>query len=322
MRLRALLVSVAAASALSGCVTMQSIVDKTTQPDPATGYVGGTFVTTGGAFKYGFGIRDAVGKQWFLPFADLANNGTRYLDGTMTGFVALPPGDYRVGSWVKSNMDTSGKAVPATDAVGRPFHLEAGHVLYLGSFDASTTSSISGNMIITHFSIRPKATRADEVWAVVTRTYPGFGNAPIECLLCTAPPADSTHFAQLALADAADFSHEHDVVVHAFRPDRQYSTAGLTAWEKVDGAKDRDVVDASWKVPAKPVRTDTFGAVFVVNDLNFKDGKVYFVVRDPERAQAPLERSFLLGEAREVWVNDGDPKVYRSEKEAMAARHE
>lgn len=198
----------AASTALAGCVHMQSIEAKTASVDPKAGYVGGAFNTSGGAAGYGFAIVDPAGKRWFLPFADPGGNGQRYTDGKMVGLIALPPGDYRVGAWVKSTFDSKGKEIPSTDSLGRPFTVQPGHVVFLGSFNATKTATSSGNVITTHFSITPVALRADEVVTTVAAEYPAFADAAIECVLCTAPPAGAVKYAKPApRAVAADVWH-------------------------------------------------------------------------------------------------------------------
>lgn len=296
----------AAALSLAGCVEMQPVIAKTSALQTDSGYVAATFETTGGAETFGFGIANALDREWVMPFR--AEPGQK--DGVHLGMIALPPGDYRLSFWVASRAGEP-QAIARTHALGKPFTVKPGHVVFLGRFSATVVNyGRSFSM-----SIKPVATSAYEVWTEFTEAYPGFAQATIECMVCRAPVEGVTTAALPVSREAPDFATAHDVVIH-------YNRAGegnalqLLAWESFDGKTDRRGLAKS---PFDPTGNDEFGAYWTINDLNFGNGKVNFAVRNLNANAPPQDRRWLLSDGREVWIREGDSRCYGSKDEALTA---
>jgi len=306
MKNRSLAAVVAATLSLAGCVQMQPVIEKGSALQPDSGYVAASFVTSGGADTFGFGIANALDREWVMPFR--AEPGKR--DGDHLGMIALPPGDYRLAFWVASRA-AEPQAIARGHALGKPFTVKPGHVVYLGKFSARVVNY--GHTI--SMSIHPEPMGADEVWTRFTEAYPGFAQAPIECMVCKAPAAGATQAALPVSREAPDFAAAHDVVIHYDRAGAA-NTLQLLAWESFDGKTDRRALAKS---PLGPSGNDDFGAYWTLNDLNFRNGKINFAVRNLN-VNAPLQdRRCLLSDGREVWIREGDSRCYASEDEALAA---
>jgi len=318
----------AASMALAGCATapnaafrsdaesaprleLQPVVERTALFRPDRGYVAGSFATSDGGDQFAFGIVNALDHEWVMPFVSGRGRDRDESDADAV-LIELPPGDYRLLFWVTGTKARRMYLSPES-ALGRPFTLKPGHVVFLGQFEAKIQRELS----TAKATIDPKVVPADEAWTELTTAYPGFVQAAIECVFCKAPRAgaDAGRAAAPALREAPDFARSHQVVIHYHRAaaDR---TPKLIAWDERDGTR-RELVRASKSSPSSPTERDEFGPYWTLNDLNFPSRTVRFGIQYREE---PLDaRSFPLSQGREVWINAGDPKVYFSREEAIAA---
>ena len=165
----------AALLVLAACANLQKNVPKTSKADPTQAYVAGRFEEVNATF--GFSLHDAKGVEYRVTFKEDRTPGI-YVDATQRGVVgltAIPPGDYRVSGWIH---DTVTKPLREDGHLSRPFHVDAGHIVFLGSFDATVRTWTVGNMLHTEWSLDPKPIRADEVVTVVRGAYPASQRSP------------------------------------------------------------------------------------------------------------------------------------------------
>jgi len=170
----------------SGCVNVTPTVKTDVPPDPHTGYVAGAFSNQGtrGA-GFGFWLVGPGNQEVVLAFDGAVVSGSP--SSARLGMVSVPPGEYRVASWVTFSMFheiLKKSPIPTDHGLARSFVVKEGHVVFLGSFGASTTRGFGR----TTFTIQPEPTGADQVPIIVRNGYPRFAAAPLECLLCSAPP--------------------------------------------------------------------------------------------------------------------------------------
>ncbi len=329
-RIRRAVALVVTALLASGCVSVRNNVGTETKPDPALGYVAGSFASVQGS-GFAFVLTDARGEDRTFTFGigGLVGSST-----DLTGMIPVPPGDYRISNWLTFNRLTREqsvrKPVPSGHRLARPFHVEAGHVVFLGSFDASSSTSRTGMTRLIEWRIAPRGIRADEVLTLVRKAFPSFGEAAVECLLCVAPAADAVAFAAPA-ARASDV-YGKTVTLHYQRPDGRYDGWGLYAYESFEEleelrqphgwqkVKTRDAVGYSFGMPVAPTGVDATGAYWVIPAATFGNGRVNFVLfRDRLQGEGYEPRFWILGDSPEAWVNSGDATVYLSWEEAEGA---
>jgi len=310
MRLRGWSV-LAISLSVSGCLhAAQAVVDKTSAPQDGQAYLAASFSVEEHAQFFWLGFVDALGREYVMAISSTPRKG--FLAEDRLEMIALPPGEYRLAFWSQDRTD-----LPRNHPLATPFRLAPGHVLFLGRFDARV---VERGTTLT-FSMTPRPLPADEASQLFTAAYPGFARAPLECLLCTAPAPGASAAAVPARLDADDFSRAHDVVIHFHRAEG-YRDRGLHAWETFDdSAERRELRRATARKLMPATGNDDFGAFWVLNDLAFRNGLVNFAVREVGRRsdQSP-QRTFRVSEGHEVWINDGDPKIYFSRSEAVAAQ--
>ena len=314
----------------SGCVTVQRNVSTDMKVDPALGYVAGSFASVQGS-GFAFVLTDARGEDRTFTFGvGLVGSST-----DVTGMIAVPPGDYRISNWLTFNRLTreqsDRKPVPDGHRLGRPFHVDAGHVVFVGSFDATSNTTVTGRGYLTQWRIAPRSIRADDVVSLMNKGFPSFGEATIECLLCVAPAPDAVAFA--APAHPASDRYGRPVTLHYHRRDGRYDGWGLYAYESFEAPEDlraphggrkiqtRDAVGYSFAMPVAPTGVDASGAYWVIPAANFGNGRVNFVLfRDRVQGEGYEPRFWLLGDSPEGWVNSGDSTVYLTGQDAEQAQ--
>lgn len=192
--------------ALVGCaaVTPTPSLDPAAAPDPSLGYVAGSFSVAGKESRFAFRVSGQDAAGFHLAFGEPAQYGFE------TRMIPLPPGVYRVDSWVTySPAGTEQKRQALEGTLGAEFVVKPGHVVYLGRFTAATdvrvgSLGIRSKTISTTWTIQPQRIRADEVAATIRAAYPAFEAAPLECVLCSAPLASADVFARpVVTPDAA-----------------------------------------------------------------------------------------------------------------------
>jgi hypothetical protein len=175
--------AVCSASFLAGCVTLQPPVLNTAKPIATSGYVAGIFSRSAGpGWGYALGLVENRGGNAYTMAFDEASRTVPARQ--TTSMIELPPGEYRVAYWTTYGwlfkQQASRKDLPAEHVLARPFTVKQGQVVVIGHLLAST-EELSGRI---NWSIVPQKARESEVVASFRRAFPGFEQAPVECLLC------------------------------------------------------------------------------------------------------------------------------------------
>jgi len=322
----------AAVAVLAGCAGLRPNVKKSDRYDPAMGYVVGTF---GSIENSGFGLvlSDQVGRPFRLTFGE-----AKFGDATreLTGMVALPPGDYCLTHWITyarvSGLAELTHPIPKGHPFFRTFELKPGHVVYLGRFDAvmeRETRGLIAMTVKTRWSLAAEHITADVVPPVIAREYAGFSAAPLECLLCEPPAPGAAAAAAAALPPSAAYGKK-EVVLHYHRRDGDYQGWGLLAWESYQGPSnlsaragtsepERRLSGVTWEAPLPPTGFDDFGAYWALDERNFVNGRVNYVIhKGNTREQDGRDMFWLLRDSREAWVNADDTRVYLDRGSAEA----
>ncbi|GAB3405993.1 hypothetical protein NX774_22250 [Massilia agilis] len=165
------LITAAAALLLHGCITIQPVTPRAEIPRADRGYVAGVFVPT--LEEFGLGITNMNGgEETVLPFTDPSQ---KFQLGERLTMIQLPPGRYRISSWLTYNSfykeKSTRKELPQSEKL--QFTVTPGRVAYLGKFSAS--KSFSGFTI--HFKIKPLAITLQDLTLLAETYYPNFGIA-------------------------------------------------------------------------------------------------------------------------------------------------
>lgn len=299
---------------VAGCAPVQPSLTKDQRLDPNVAYVGAVFQVEKGQ-DYGFVLVDAGGREYVLSFSRGSSAGrTRHVS-----LVPVPPGDYRVAYWVSNTRVASAidRHEVTNPALSKPFPVKVGQVLFLGAFSARSDVTHGYRVTYYRWSIQPQRIAADEVVQQLRLEYPSFARARVECVLCTAPAPDAVEYANPVSKASGEFSSAHDVVIHYHRKSGNYSGWGLHVWEELPRAQSRLLTGVTWQTPLMPAGEDDFGSYWSMNDTNFRNGRVPFLIHDGDIKDVP--RAWSLTVAREVWVIDGEPQVFRTKEDALAA---
>jgi hypothetical protein len=321
--------------ALAGCAGIQRTVKNASTYDPAQGYVAGTFASMDGD-GFGLVLSDQIGRPVRITFDEAEPDDPTH-DVTL---VALPPGDYKVTGWFSYEHGTQLKLLThpfsSDQAIARAFELKPGHVVYLGEFDAKADRKV-GSLLLAlivsaRWSIAARPISAEEVPPMLAHAYPAFTAAPLECLLCKPAAAGASGAAGELLPPSPAYGKK-EIVLHYHRRDGDYQGWGLWAWEsfevpadlrvrggrKADG--DRPLAGVTWESPMPQAGADSFGAYWTMDERNFGNGRVNYVLhRGQTRDQDGHDMFWLARDSKEAWVNADDPAVYLSREEAEAAR--
>lgn len=163
------LLAVSTALLLHGCVTIQAVTPRAEVPKAEAGYVAGVFVPT--LEEFGLGITNVNGgEETVLPFTDPSQ---KFQLGERLTMIQLPPGRYRISSWLTYNSfyreKSTRKELPPSEEL--QFTVTPGRVKYLGKFSAS--KSFSGFTV--HFRIKPGAIASQDLALLTETYYPNFG---------------------------------------------------------------------------------------------------------------------------------------------------
>ncbi|SFZ77908.1 pullulanase-associated domain-containing protein [Chitinimonas taiwanensis] len=118
-------------------------------------------------------------------------------------------------------------------------------------------------------------------------------------------------------ADCKEYTPPADeVVIHYNRPDGNYADWGIHLW------RSPNVGLTNWFVPLMPKGCDAFGVYFTQPLAKFgSSGKVNYIIHKGDvKEQGAKDMSFDSAKGKEVWINSGDPKIYFSKDEAVAAK--
>lgn len=163
---------------LAACVPLQPTLQSTARPG-AAGYVAG-FLRRGEGEGFALRLTETGGKEYFIPFERNAADAEPKSRPVM---IEVPPGTYRIASWVTYNFAHERVAqqdVPEKHALGRPFTLAAGQVLLLGALEASTVHSIRR----VDWAVQPLLITEPAAVAAFREAYPAFAHLPVTCLMC------------------------------------------------------------------------------------------------------------------------------------------
>jgi hypothetical protein len=126
---------------------------------------------------------------------------------------------------------------------------------------------------------------------------------------------------------------EGKVAVHYFRADGSYDGWGLHVWESFQKKEeagdewaqkqmsDRPLKGVSWFKPLEQSGKDDFGVYWLLDEKEFDNGRVNYIIhKGDKKDQGNKDMFFLIKDARQIWVNAGDTKIYLSKDEALKAR--
>jgi hypothetical protein len=123
------------------------------------------------------------------------------------------------------------------------------------------------------------------------------------------------------------------VAIHYFRADGSYDGWGLHVWESFQKKSeagdewaqkemtDRPLKGVSWFKPVDQSGKDDFGVYWLLDEKEFDNGRVNYIIhKGDKKDQGNKDMFFLIKDSKEIWVNAGDTKIYRSKDEAIKAR--
>jgi hypothetical protein len=107
------------------------------------------------------------------------------------------------------------------------------------------------------------------------------------------------------------------VAIHYNRCDGNYAGWGVHLW------KDPGIplVGVEWQKPMMPAGQDDFGVYWHTKLDDYAKGKVNYIIHKGDtKDQGGRDMSFDGNATKEIWVNDGDRKIYASLEEAKKGR--
>ncbi len=126
---------------------------------------------------------------------------------------------------------------------------------------------------------------------------------------------------------------EGKVAIHYFRADGSYDGWGLHVWESFQkkeeagdefAAKttgDRPLKGVNWFKPLPQSGKDDFGAYWLLDAKEFDNGRVNYIIhKGDKKDQGNKDMFWLIKDAKEIWVNAGDTKIYLTKDDAVKAR--
>lgn len=125
--------------------------------------------------------------------------------------------------------------------------------------------------------------------------------------------------AMLAPALASAAPPEGKVQINYNRCDANYDGWGVHLW------KDPGIPlpGVEWQNPMMPTGKNDFGIFFQADFKEFSKGKVNYIVhKGDSKDQGGRDMSFDGNTVKEIWVNNGDRKIYTSLEDAQKARAE
>lgn len=175
---------------LTGCASIQPVLNPTEAADPKCGYVAGLFTRMkmeGFAFVIKSLDRE---EEYTMPLGEDSALPTAVANQTVA--IKLPPGRYAVQKWITYATLTKEimKQKPITNPIlSQPFTVTAGEVVHLGSYDVYKFSE--GGYL--HWRIQPRAVTKVDVMKGFASTYANLAPLPLRCVVCmeTAPQSPS-----------------------------------------------------------------------------------------------------------------------------------
>lgn len=178
------LAAVLALALLASCVPgLRPTLPPDFSPDGESGYVGllGRAYDPG-PYIYGLVLQNEHGFPFTVPLRSelaLAN---------------LPAGTYHAvyfTVWRKAGDPLTSSEIPVDHPVARPFVLDAGEVVILGSWDMHLTVK-NDRQRTTQYSLSSRPLTAIEAATSVRGRYPVLADARVRCLLCQGVASDQT----------------------------------------------------------------------------------------------------------------------------------
>lgn len=105
--------------------------------------------------------------------------------------------------------------------------------------------------------------------------------------------------------------------IHYNRCDGNYTGWGLHVW------KDPGIPlpGVEWQKPMQPTGKDDFGVYWHTKIDDYVKGKINYIIHKGDtKDQGGRDMSFDANATKEIWVNDGDRKIYTSLDEAKKGR--
>ena len=103
------------------------------------------------------------------------------------------------------------------------------------------------------------------------------------------------------------------------RCDSDYRNWGVHLFQRGPGGP--AVPGVSWTNPMEPTGKNDFGVYWHTKLDNFPGGKVNYIIHSGDnKEQGGKDMQFDSGEAKEIWVNSGDRKIYTSLDDAKQGR--
>jgi len=172
----------AIAGTLAACASIEPVVRHTASPEPSFGYIAGSF-TRSGAGAFAFIIRNVEsGAEYGMPIGEdslMINDFSSLIIA-----IKIPPGRYEVLHWITYGTITKerlSKSEIKNAYLARPFTVEAGSVVHLGSFSVATTLPL-GHI---EWTIASNPMTSREAKAGFLAAYPTFENHLFSCRLCS-----------------------------------------------------------------------------------------------------------------------------------------
>ncbi|MDO8990437.1 MAG: hypothetical protein Q7U91_12485 [Sideroxyarcus sp.] len=177
---------------LSGCASnqmfFQPIMDSSQSPASDSGYVAGMFSRDWNPARSGFGlgiVNTATAEEYVMPFG--VETGMPHSVTDAFGMIQLPPGEYRVASWLmyspKDAEILSQTDISPDSRAGLPFTLAPGEAVFIGSHVAKygLSTDSDGNKT---WSVSLQQLALPTVQKALAKKYPEFVTQPLSCPSC------------------------------------------------------------------------------------------------------------------------------------------
>ena len=175
-----------AAAVLSGCVSTQPSVSHDAAAKAGAGYIATAFPHSAGVGFVLFLVNLDTGADVAMAPGDFS----LLKDATVTvTAIDVPPGHYAVADW--GTIDTltrqsHGRQLIIDPRVTAPFEVVAGHVAYLGRYDAQVSTTGNGLTGLTeHSRLRPMPGTVADSRQAFAAAYPALAPLAFDCALCS-----------------------------------------------------------------------------------------------------------------------------------------
>jgi hypothetical protein len=109
------------------------------------------------------------------------------------------------------------------------------------------------------------------------------------------------------------------VAINYNRCDNNYTDWGLHLWQRGPGGP--AIPGVTWASPMMPTGKTDFGVFWHAKLSDFPEGKVNYIIhKGDNKDQGGRDMQFDGNASKEIWVNNGDRKIYTSLDDARKAR--